>query len=125
MITRVAGLSGLPYGMVVNRLALFRLPLSQPYSRAATVLIDELHSGGFQGAPYDLQSGTAGRVRAGFQLSDGYNTYAGFIGQLLLAPIQKPSSGSTLRRRNHDRIRKTRPVINSVENRLTCLLYPI
>jgi hypothetical protein len=34
--------------------SLFLLPLSQPHSRAATVLVDELDAGGFQARAYAI-----------------------------------------------------------------------
>jgi hypothetical protein len=53
---------------------------AQPYARASTVLVDELHAGIFERALDHLEGRASGRARSGFQLVNRNDTDTGFIG---------------------------------------------
>jgi hypothetical protein len=68
------------------------MALSQSYARASAILVDELDAGSFESSLNNVQSGTAGLARPGFQLMHRYNSDAGFVCEILLVP-SKQSAG--------------------------------
>lgn len=74
------------------------LLLSRPEPNAwtATVLVNELHASGFEGAPNHVNRGTPGRMGTGLEVPDRNDSHRGFVGEICLAPIKESPGGTTL-----------------------------
>ena len=100
------------------------MQFSQAYPGTAAVLVDEFDAGLFERLLHYDQRCTTRFAYPGFYLSNGHNTDPGMIGEVLLAPINESASCPTLCWGDH---RGNMPIkcdsINSVEKRLTYLLY--
>jgi hypothetical protein len=77
-------------------LALSQLPLAQPDPWAATVLVDELDTGGFQCSSNYLERGMPGLTNTCLKLMHRYDPDTGAACQILLAPLKQASCCSAL-----------------------------
>ena len=76
--------------------------LSQSYTRAPAIFVDELDAGGFKGSLNYIQRGSAGLTCSVFQLMDSNRANPGIFGQILLAPANKSASCSALGGGKHE-----------------------
>jgi hypothetical protein len=94
--------------------------LLQAHARAATILVDELDTGGLQTTSDHIKRSSSWFVGSSLQLTHCYDANLSSFCELLLAPIQETASGSTLAACHHVRImHRITDSINSVEKRLT------
>lgn len=111
---------GRSVGNESRRLTFFMLPLSQPDTRSATVLIDELHAGQLEGAPNDIKRRATWLTYPGFKLVHGHDAHARVPSELLLVPSKQTASCSALTRRDHTgKVSKMRDSHNSIKIPLT------
>jgi hypothetical protein len=75
--------------------------LSQSNTGSAAVFVDEFDAGLLKGASYSLECRTSRFARPGFELVHCYNSDAGCVSKLLLAPPEKPAAGPALLGRDH------------------------
>jgi len=100
--------------------------LSQPYSRASTIFVDEFDARSFERVPNDLERRATRPARAGFQLMDGNNPNASFVCKVLLAPIKQAAGRATLCRGDHlVRMAQPNDSYNSIRKLLTPTQYII
>ena len=101
---------------------MFHLPLSQPNTGAAAVLVDELHAGRFESSLQHIKCRAARVTGARLKLPNGYDADARVLRELLLGPVEETARSPTLVRRDHDAtMQKSIDSINSVEIGLTYL----
>jgi hypothetical protein len=93
---------------------------AEPDARSASIFFDELDTRGFKGPLYNVKSGSTWFVCVRLKLAHCYDADSGFVCEVLLTPVEKPTRSPTLFRCDHSsRMRGMADSINSIENRLT------
>jgi hypothetical protein len=72
------------------------LPFAQADTRAPTVFVDKFDTGGFEGSPDDVESGSAWIARLILQLMNSHSSDSSPLSEILLAPCDKSASCSAL-----------------------------
>lgn len=72
--------------------------LPEPNARATAVFIDEFDAGRFECEPYRLEGRTAWRPRPPLEVDDGFFSYTGLFGQVLLRHVHQTTSRLALGR---------------------------
>ena len=72
------------------------LGLAEAHARAPAVLIDKFHSAQFQAPPHHFKRRATRLMCGRLKLAHGHYADSCLIGELLLAPVEEASSGSTL-----------------------------
>jgi hypothetical protein len=95
-------------------------PLAEPDAGAASIFFYKIDTCRFKSSFYNVECCSTWLVCVRLKLAHCYDTDPGFVCEVLLTPVEKPTRSPALFRCDHpSRMRGMADSINSVENRLT------